>query len=131
MVKNSPENAVARAPSSEDQPCADRRRFPGTLPRSLAAVAAGMGLGATRGAEAASEEGDSAGMNGLKLGKQKGKSDQMRQQDFGDAIGKELQSLYDDLVAQPIPDRFLNLLNQLEKNMVSSGLSVGAPGERE
>lgn len=55
----------------------------------------------------------------------------MRQQDFGDAIGKELQSLYDDLVAQPIPDRFLNLLNQLEKNVVSSGLSVGAPGERE
>jgi hypothetical protein len=51
--------------------------------------------------------------------------------DFGDAIGKELQTLYDDLVAQPVPDRFLNLLNQLEKNMVSSGLSDSAPGERE
>jgi hypothetical protein len=55
----------------------------------------------------------------------------MRQMDYGDAIGKELQNLYDDVVAQPVPDRFLNLLNQLEKNMLSSGLSIGAPGERE
>ncbi len=55
----------------------------------------------------------------------------MRNVDFGDAIGKELQNLYDDLVAQPVPDRFLNLLNQLEKNMVSSGVSSGAPRERE
>ncbi len=129
MVKNSPENVVARVPSSEDQPCSDRRRFPGTLPRSLATVAAGMGVGASRVPEAESEA--SSGLNGLKLGKTRGKSEIMRQQDFGDAIGKELQSLYDDLVAQPIPDRFLNLLNQLEKNMVSSSLSVGAPGERE
>ena len=55
----------------------------------------------------------------------------MRNVDFGDAIGKELQNLYDDLVAQPVPDRFLNLLNQLEKNVISSGMSNGAPGERE
>ncbi len=124
MVKNSPENAVVRVQSDEDQPCPDGRRFPGTLPRSLAAVAAGLGVGAPRAAEA----GHSAGMNGLKLGKSR---DKMRQQDFGDTIGKELQNLYDDVIAQPVPDRFLNLLNQLEKNMISSGMSVGAPGERE
>ncbi|MGJ0508115.1 MAG: NepR family anti-sigma factor [Methylocystis sp.] len=127
MVKNSPENAVARAQSDEDKACSDGRRFPAPLPRSLAAVAAGLGVGAARVPEAEA----SAGVNGLKLRKQRGNPEQMRHQDIGDVIGKELQNLYDDLVAQPVPDRFLNLLNQLEKNMVSSGRSVGAPGERE
>lgn len=126
MVKNSPENALARATSDEDQLSGERRHFPGTLPRSLAAVAAGLGVGAAEVGEAEA----SAGMNGLKLCKDR-KKKTMRNQDFGDVIGKELQHLYDDLVAQPVPDRFLNLLNQLEKNMVSSGRSVGAPGERE
>ncbi|WP_281799730.1 NepR family anti-sigma factor [Methylocystis echinoides] len=128
MVKNGPENAVARVHSDEEQPCPDGRRFPATLPRSLAAVAAG--LGAARAAEPTRAE-QRIGINGLKLGKPKGNTETMRQMDYGDAIGKELQNLYDDVVAQPVPDRFLNLLNQLEKNMLSSGLSIGAPGERE
>lgn len=51
--------------------------------------------------------------------------------DFGDAIGKELQNLYDDVVAQPVPDRFLSLLNQLEKNALSLDASPHAPRERE
>jgi hypothetical protein len=127
MVKNSPENAVARAKSEGGQPC-DGHRSPGTLPRSLAVVAAGLGVGASRAAET---EEETAGVNGLKLSRSKGIDEKMRHPDFGDVIGKELQNLYDDLVAQPIPDRFLTLLNQLEKNMVSSGRSVGAPGERE
>jgi Anti-sigma factor NepR len=29
-------------------------------------------------------------------------------------IGRQLRSLYDDVLAQPIPDRFLDLLKQLE-----------------
>ncbi len=127
MVKNSPENAVVRLQPDGDQPQADARRFPGTLPRSLATVAAGLGVGAPRPAN----EEKTAGLGPLKLCK-KGRNDhKMRSLDFGDAIGKELQNLYDDLVAQPVPDRFLNLLNQLEQNMISSGRSDGAPGERE
>ena len=51
--------------------------------------------------------------------------------DFGDVIGKELQNLYDDVVAQPVPDRFLSLLNQLEKNALSTGSPSRAPRERE
>ena len=51
--------------------------------------------------------------------------------DFGDVIGKELQNLYDDVVAQPVPDRFLSLLNQLEKNALSSSAPSRAPRERE
>ncbi len=127
MVKNSPENAVARAKPDGDQLCADGRRFPGTLPRSLAAVAAGLGVGAPRPAKT----GETGGTGQLKLCKTGKDAEKMRSLDFGDAIGKELQNLYDDVVAQPVPDRFLNLLNQLDQNMVSSGLSGGAPGERE
>jgi hypothetical protein len=35
-----------------------------------------------------------------------------------DHIGKELRGLYDDIVAQPIPERFLDLLNQLEADAI-------------
>ncbi len=125
MVKNSPENAVARAKPDGDQLCVDARRFPGTLPRSLAAVAAGLGVGATRPANGTDTT------DALSLRDTERNGHKMRSPDFGDAIGKELQNLYDDVVAQPVPDRFLTLLNQLEQNMVSSGLSRGAPGERE
>lgn len=127
MVKNSPENAVVRAQSEGEQLRADARRFPGTLPRSLAAVAAGLGAGAPRPANGE----QAAGSGTLKLCKTERIDQNMRGLDFGDAIGKELQNLYDDVVAQPVPDRFLSLLNQLEQNMVSSGRSGGAPGERE
>jgi Zn-dependent M16 (insulinase) family peptidase len=30
-------------------------------------------------------------------------------------IGDQLRAMYDDLVQQPVPDRFKNLLEQLEK----------------
>jgi hypothetical protein len=127
MVKNSPENAVVRAQPDGDQLRSDARHFPGTLPRSLAAVAAGLGVGAPRPANAEK----TAGVGPLKLCKTERNDHKMHGPDFGDAIGKELQNLYDDVVAQPVPDRFLNLLNQLEQTMVSSGRSGGAPGERE
>jgi hypothetical protein len=34
--------------------------------------------------------------------------------EIGEQIGKELRELYSDLVAQPMPQRFFDLLNQLE-----------------
>lgn len=51
--------------------------------------------------------------------------------EFQDAIGKELRNLYDDVAAQPVPDRFLDLLNQLEGNVLHSARSPRAPGEDE
>jgi Anti-sigma factor NepR len=30
-------------------------------------------------------------------------------------IGKELRAMFDDVVAEPVPDRFRELLDQLEK----------------
>lgn len=129
MVKNIPENAVTRAPSDEEQRRADMRRFSGRVPRGMEAFAAGLGasFGSSRRANAKEAiDADSPPPCGPKRSVRKTNG-----VDFGDAIGKELQSLYDDLVAQPVPDRFLNLLNQLEKNMVSSGVSSSAPGERE
>jgi hypothetical protein len=134
MVKNNPENAVACIKSDEDQFCADGRRSSGPLPRSMEAFAAGFG--ASFGSSARSNGHPSNGRGALEVESRSisNEGDTVRKRrgvNFGDAIGKELQTLYDDLVAQPVPDRFLNLLNQLEKNMVSSGLSDSAPGERE
>jgi hypothetical protein len=37
---------------------------------------------------------------------------------IGEHIGKELRDLYEDVVAQPVPDRFLELLNQLEAGSI-------------
>lgn len=51
--------------------------------------------------------------------------------EFQDTIGKELRNLYDDVAAQPVPDRFLNLLNQLEDNVLHSSRSPGGPAESE
>ena len=31
-------------------------------------------------------------------------------------IGRQLRDMYDDVVAQGVPDRFVELLNRLEKN---------------
>jgi hypothetical protein len=38
--------------------------------------------------------------------------------DLADQIGARLRSVYDDVLVQPVPERFLELLRQLE----------GAPG---
>lgn len=133
MVKNIPENAAARASSDDDR--AEKRHFSGPLPRSMAAMAAGLGAGVGAASRANGRQArvgeDDLDASGVALCASGRNDKKMRNVDFGDAIGKELQNLYDDLVAQPVPDRFLNLLNQLEKNMISSGLSSGAPGERE
>lgn len=51
--------------------------------------------------------------------------------DVGGAIGRELRNLFDDIVAQPVPDRFLVLLDRLEKDMLSSEAPPTAPGESE
>jgi hypothetical protein len=127
MVKNNPENAVARAQSTEDQLRAETRHFAGSLQRSMGVFTAGL----PTGAGASLRNGAGALDTGASLCSPRQKKDRPREVHFGDAIGKELQNLYDDLVAQPIPERFLNLLNQLEKNVVSSGLSSSAPGEKE
>lgn len=39
---------------------------------------------------------------------------------IGEQIGKELRVLYEEVVTQPIPDRFLELLNELEKTTISN-----------
>lgn len=49
--------------------------------------------------------------------------------DIGDQIGRELRGMFDEIVAQPVPDRFLELLNRLETNTIS-GASIKAPRER-
>lgn len=48
--------------------------------------------------------------------------------DVGEQIGEQLRGLYDDILNQPIPDRFLELLNRLESDPISPQRSK-APGE--
>ena len=48
--------------------------------------------------------------------------------DVGEQIGEQLRGLYDDILNQPIPDRFLELLNQLESDPISGSRSK-TPGE--
>ena len=38
-----------------------------------------------------------------------------------DHIGRQLKSLYDDVLSQPIPDRFLELLNELDARAGQAG----------
>jgi len=49
--------------------------------------------------------------------------------EIGEFIGKELRSLYDDVVAQAVPDRFLDLLNQLEAAPISPVSDKKTPGK--
>ncbi len=37
---------------------------------------------------------------------------------IGEHIGRELRGLYEDIVAQPVPERFLELLNKLEADAI-------------
>ncbi len=53
-----------------------------------------------------------------------------RAKEIGDQIGKELRELYADLVAQPVPERFLDLLNELEAKTISPPTTPKSPGER-
>ncbi|ATQ68740.1 NepR family anti-sigma factor [Methylosinus trichosporium] len=47
---------------------------------------------------------------------------------IGEQIGDQLRDLYNDVLEQPVPERFLELLNQLEADTISSA-STKAPGE--
>jgi hypothetical protein len=40
-------------------------------------------------------------------------------------IGRELREIYDDVLAQPVPDRFLTLLNKLDAGAISSAQGDG------
>ncbi len=37
---------------------------------------------------------------------------------IGEHIGRELRGLYEDIVAQPVPERFIELLNKLEADAI-------------
>ncbi|GAC1339467.1 MAG: hypothetical protein NVSMB26_27310 [Beijerinckiaceae bacterium] len=55
---------------------------------------------------------EGVGASGKGRGKGKG--------DLGTQIGFQLRNLYDDVLNQPVPDRFLDLLGQLEATPRSS-----------
>lgn len=104
MVKNNPENLFSRAGAEKSSFGADKRYLAGSDPLGLASLAAAF-------------EGQAPARRETQAAQTPPKAQNGRAVDFGDVIGKELQSLYDDVVAQPVPDRFLSLLNQLEKNV--------------
>lgn len=129
MGKSTPESFTARETTEDDQFGAERYFFAGSemsLEGFSKTFGGNNGAGRRVAGRAKMLEGSASPL---------GSGGKMTQKesvvDFGDAIGKELQSLYDDVVAQPVPDRFLSLLNQLEKNVVSSGRSNSAPMERK
>jgi hypothetical protein len=46
--------------------------------------------------------------------------------DISDQIGRQLQSVYNDVLAQPVPDRFLDLLKDLDLPPTSDEASATA-----
>jgi len=50
--------------------------------------------------------------------------------DIAEQIGRELRGLYAAVVSQPVPDRFLDLLNKLETTAIPSPAGVKARGKR-
>ena len=50
--------------------------------------------------------------------------------DVGEQIGSELRGLYADVVSQPVPDRFLDLLNRLETGAIPSPAGTKALAKR-
>lgn len=46
-------------------------------------------------------------------------------------IGRELREIYDDVLAQPVPDRFLSLLNKLDAGAISAAQTADRPGEMD
>ena len=50
--------------------------------------------------------------------------------DIGEQIGKELRGLYADVVSQPVPDRFLDLLKRLETGATPSPAGTKRPAKR-
>ena len=49
----------------------------------------------------------------------------------GEYIGRELRELYDDVLAQPVPDRFLALLNKLDAGAISAAQATDRRGEMD
>ena len=39
---------------------------------------------------------------------------------IGDHIGKELRAMFDDVVSEPVPEKFQNLLDELERKQSKS-----------
>ena len=99
----------------------------GHLKDSVALKFQGPGTRSKRGDEQYREadlsSGSDSGLAGAKRhgrsggsGKGRGKS----KADLGAQIGFQLRNLYDDVLNQPVPDRFLDLLSQLETSSNSS-----------
>jgi Anti-sigma factor NepR len=99
----------------------------GHLKDSVALKFQGSGTKSKRGDEqyrqADLSSGSDNGLAGVKRhgrsggpGKGRGKS----KADLGAQIGFQLRNLYDDVLNQPVPDRFLDLLSQLETSSSSS-----------
>lgn len=65
----------------------------------------------------------------VKRGAAKFSSPWSQSNEIGEQIGKELRDLYDDMLSQPVPDRFLELLNELEKASISPVAKTRTPGE--
>jgi hypothetical protein len=55
-------------------------------------------------------------------------SESRRSQGISEHIGKGLRELYGDMLAQPVPDRFLELLNRLEASTISPAPKAKRPG---
>ena len=49
----------------------------------------------------------------------------------GEHIGRELRELYDDVLAQPVPDRFLSLLNKLDASAISAVQAADRRGDMD
>lgn len=47
----------------------------------------------------------------------------------GEEIGAHLRNIYNDVLEQPVPERFIELLNKLESDTISPARSK-APGEK-
>jgi hypothetical protein len=122
MGKKNPENIVARAKADDDAFAGEGRYSPRPGPRRLETFA---GWVMTR-----EELGDRRrGVGEARCGAKP--AQRQRSVEFQDSIGKELRNLYEDVVSQPVPDRFLKLLNQLETNVLSSPATSSAPRKSE
>lgn len=110
MGNKNPENIMARPKADEEAFVGERPFSPRTGPRRLEAVAGWVMTGDDFGERRRGGE--------ARCGAKP--TQRHRSVEFKDSIGKELRHLYDDVVAQPVPDRFLKLLNQLETNVLSS-----------
>ncbi len=56
------------------------------------------------------KDGDASKLNNKKVEKHQS----LARPEVSDLIGERLRSFYDDVAKQPVPDRFIELLNQLQ-----------------